>query len=480
MEDNLLSDENNNKRVSYKKESEPNETDITTLISLGYNEALVRKVFLFLKPNNLHKAIDLMTEKEGVIQHFFYQSVIRNNDKLCYVCGKEYNQHLQMKRKNFPKISSQYESLFIGDDENNDIILNTNNDSDEKKLSEEKCLICFGDITEEDKSRALKCGHLCCYACLYEYIKGIIESAKVSAIHCFSHKCKEIFTENFIIELIKNNKKLLDKYNKFKQNAEIILCPNKKFCPQPNCSSYIERKPNEDKYVKCKNGHKFCFVCLKPWHKDTECDEELDKDFQIWKKGKIIKQCPMCRFYTEKNMGCNHMTCAECGYQWCWLCEGQYTLDHYQIGQCQGKQFLYVDKGEILPIYIAPNPYQDAFLEEWLNKDITRCCFQGTSDCVSYLLLYLFVYFVSVPLIMFAMYMVLFDDTNLKWCKGFINFIFVCILLFITVSLQLTATCVTFAYTVISIIVPPYHPIALIKQYKNGEDRSQYLIPNRP
>ena len=138
MEDNLLSDENNNKRVSYKKESEPNETDITTLISLGYNEALVRKVFLFLKPNNLLKAIDLMTEKEGVIQHFFYQSVIRNNDKLCYVCGKEYNQHLQMKRKNFPKISSQYESLFIGDDENNDIILNTNNDSDEKKLSEEK------------------------------------------------------------------------------------------------------------------------------------------------------------------------------------------------------------------------------------------------------------------------------------------------------------------------------------------------------
>ena len=51
MEDNLLSDENNNKRVSYKKESEPNETDITTLISLGYNEALVRKVFLFLKPD---------------------------------------------------------------------------------------------------------------------------------------------------------------------------------------------------------------------------------------------------------------------------------------------------------------------------------------------------------------------------------------------------------------------------------------------
>lgn len=472
----LLNEENCNKRVSYKKENESNETDISTLISLGYNGALVKKVYLFLKPNNINEAIDLMTEKERVIQHYFYKSAVSFNHKVCYICGKEYNQHLQKKRKNFAQKTFQYESLFIGDDENIDIILNTKKDREENNNSEEQCLICFGDISDEDKSCALKCGHLCCYACLYEYIKGIIESAKIASIHCFSHQCKEIFTENFITELIKDNTQLLSKYNQFKQNAEIIRAPNKKFCPQPDCTSFIERKPNQDKFVKCKNGHKFCFVCLKPWHKDTKCDEELDKDFQLWKKGKIIKQCPMCHFYTEKNMGCNHMTCAECGFQWCWLCEGQYTLNHYSQGQCQGRQFLEIDHD----IHLLPVPYQDAFLEEWLNKDITRCCFSGKSCCVSYLLLYLFVYFVSVPLIMIATYLLLFEDTHLQWCKGFINFIFVCVMFFITLSLQLTATSAVFSYTAISILVPPYHPIALIKRYKNEVDANNYLIANPP
>ena len=35
---------------------------------------------------------------------------------------------------------------------------------------------------------------------------------------------------------------------------------------------------------------------------DRLCNEELDKDFQLWKKDKIIKRCPKCRFYTEKNV----------------------------------------------------------------------------------------------------------------------------------------------------------------------------------
>ena len=35
-------------------------------------------------------------------------------------------------------------------------------------------------------------------------------------------------------------------------------------------------------------GHKSCYVCLKEWHGKTECEEKLEKDFQIWKEGKVI------------------------------------------------------------------------------------------------------------------------------------------------------------------------------------------------
>ena len=56
-------------------------------------------------------------------------------------------------------------------------------------------------------------------------------------------------------------------------------------------------------------------------------------------KNKNLKQCPRCKIYTEKNEGCNHMTCTNCKFQWCWLCEGKYEYGHYNQGKCRGLQF---------------------------------------------------------------------------------------------------------------------------------------------
>ena len=66
----------------------------------------------------------------------------------------------------------------------------------------------------------------------------------------------------------------------------------------------------------------------------------IDKDFKKWKKNKVIKRCPKCKMWTEKNHGCNHMTCAQCKHQWCWLCGGKYSDQHFEVGGgCAGLQF---------------------------------------------------------------------------------------------------------------------------------------------
>ena len=53
----------------------------------------------------------------------------------------------------------------------------------------------------------------------------------------------------------------------------------------------------------------------------------------------FIKKCRKCKIITEKNKGCNHITCTKCGFQWCWLCNEKYDLTHFTKGICKGFQF---------------------------------------------------------------------------------------------------------------------------------------------
>lgn len=54
--------------------------------------------------------------------------------------------------------------------------------------------------------------------------------------------------------------------------------------------------------------------------------------------------CGMCsaRVIKVPNEGCNHMTCANCGYQWCWLCGAKFSEDHFDswnLFGCRNLQF---------------------------------------------------------------------------------------------------------------------------------------------
>ena len=177
---------------------------------------------------------------------------------------------------------------------------------------------------EEQKNNNLSCQHFFCDDCWYEQLKQKITDNQVLEMTCANFKCPVKLTEQFIYSHLRGDKKLEQKYEDFKVKSSIANDPNKKFCPTPNCKSFL-KKELDNNFVSCQNGHQWCYECLKAWHKDSTCEEIQDKDFQIWSQGKVLKRCPNCKIYTEKNEGCNHMTCTECKYQWCWLCEGKYA-----------------------------------------------------------------------------------------------------------------------------------------------------------
>ena len=302
---------------------------------MGFDKKMINKVYILLRPENIGRAIDYMTEIDGIYQHNFI-STSNPNETSCFICKNPKNNHLD----------------YIPDDLLNDSELNNNNNINKDKIEKnenketdnennDECEVCYDNI-EDKKLNSIPCGHLFCTHCWFNYLKTLITEAKVEKIKCMNHECKGEIPEEFILKHLSENKNLIDKYHKFKKRAEILKDKNKKLCPKPDCDSFLQ-KSNKSKYVKCEHGHEYCFDCLRSLHGKNSCDKNLEKQLVKWTKGKRVKRCPRCKIYTEKNEGCNHMTCVSCKYQWCWLCEGEYKYGHYDSGKCKGQQFIKAD-----------------------------------------------------------------------------------------------------------------------------------------
>ena len=298
--------------------------DFQILEDMGYSKIMIKKVYSFLKPNSLEQAINYMTEENGKYFHTFFKDYKHNKNE-CYICGQPKENHIEY------QLDENEEEDFLNDKDDDKLLYNS---------PDFTCNICCEHFFKNAKNviKNIKCGDEYCNHCWFSYLRNKIEEGYVDKIKCMNYSCKEILNDKFIRNIIQDNKILIDKYEKFLEKNEILNNPNKKFCPIKGCESYAEKK-GSNKYVECKKGHKFCFICMKNWHGKEKCEKKEEEDFKIWKQGKIIKQCPNCKMWTEKNEGCNHMKCAECKYEWCWLCGEKYSLNHYREGKCNGLQF---------------------------------------------------------------------------------------------------------------------------------------------
>jgi len=103
------------------------------------------------------------------------------------------------------------------------------------------------------------------------------------------------------------------------------------WCPTPGCQAVFAFDEALTNY-KCPTCKKhYCLRCKCEMHTGVSCEEyrsmahlsEDDKKFMVLAKGAKYKQCPSCKFWVEKNEGCDHMTCR-CKYQFCYVCGGKY------------------------------------------------------------------------------------------------------------------------------------------------------------
>jgi len=423
------------------------------LESMGFPRPLIDKIYSVMHPANIEEALDYMNKND---KDKFTHSYIPNASNVCSICGCERSDHqiddllnAQVEKKE-EKIEEKKIDLL--DDDNDDIdedlrnMFNkykgkfTNNNYEDynyKYESEKECGVCGDTIESKDIPKIkLPCKHYFCIDCWKEYLKEKINNANVYKLTCMQSKCNHILEEKFIKTILDKDEALQEKYDKFLKRKKLMDSNKKiKFCPFPDCDGYAEKKFK--KYVKCNNGHEFCFECGAAPHGLKPCSKIIDKGFEEWKSHTLVKRCPNCKFWTEKNEGCNHMTCSQCRFQWCWVCEKECVAGHYEFGPCKGLHFERVNNDE------------DA--KRLMRENCDCCC------VIEWLItnfIYLLIYFFMMPCFYLAVlgFKYLDDYSNcgsiVFYSMSFVTF-FICY--------EVLFTCYIAVFTVIGFFIWPLH-----------------------
>jgi hypothetical protein len=170
------------------------------------------------------------------------------------------------------------------------------------------CPICLENQPTSLSIELSPCHCHFCHESLQRYYETLILEGHVSSFHCPS--CSTDISSNQIQQII--SPQIFSKYLRFvtmKEHAGYRECPS---CHHPTIGS------NEQITIICEQCHEsFCYLHSNA-HQGRTCQQYLLSQKGIESKNqKLIKRmsrrCPSCGCHTEKNGGCNHMTCRACG-----------------------------------------------------------------------------------------------------------------------------------------------------------------------
>ncbi|XP_031368748.1 E3 ubiquitin-protein ligase RNF19A-like isoform X3 [Apis dorsata] len=220
-------------------------------------------------------------------------------------------------------------------------VLSSAGKSNENGLME--CPLCLAELPMEFFPVVQSCHHRSCYDCYQQYLKVEISESRVN-IAC--PECSEPLHPNDI-RMILNDQTQLEKYEDFMVRRVLAVEPDARWCPAPDCSFAVIasgcascpklrcERPGCDSY--------FCYHCKARWHPNQTCDAARAQRTQYYERSSSlsfsqsdsqhndVKPCPRCQVLIVKmdDGSCNHMVCAVCGAEFCWLCMKEISDLHY-------------------------------------------------------------------------------------------------------------------------------------------------------
>uniref|UniRef100_A0A8D3A8I7 RBR-type E3 ubiquitin transferase n=1 Tax=Scophthalmus maximus TaxID=52904 RepID=A0A8D3A8I7_SCOMX len=179
-----------------------------------------------------------------------------------------------------------------------------------------------------------------------------IQEGDAHNIFCPAYECYQLVPVHVIESVV--SREMDQRYLQFDIKAFVENNPAIRWCPAARCERAVRlTRPgpgDSDQHsfpllsspaVDCGKGHLFCWECLGEAHEPCDCHmwrnwlqkvkemkpEELagvsdayeDAANCLWLLTNS-KPCANCKSPIQKNEGCNHMQCAKCKYDFCWIC----------------------------------------------------------------------------------------------------------------------------------------------------------------
>lgn len=199
----------------------------------------------------------------------------------------------------------------------------------------EECPLCYDTLPAGQEFYALlNCKHNACRCCLENYLMIEISESRTD-ISC--PQCPESMHPTDIQTLLKAFPAAITKYEDFMVRRVLLADPDSRWCPGPDCSyAVVATGCASCPRIRCERPGcdvQFCYHCKAEWHPDQTCDAARASRQSPTRAPSEddIKPCPRCQVLIVKmdDGSCNHMVCAICGSEFCWLCMKEISDLHY-------------------------------------------------------------------------------------------------------------------------------------------------------
>lgn len=221
-------------------------------------------------------------------------------------------------------------------------------------IKQKECPICCLKQSTQNFYRLKACTHIFCKTCLVKYVSVEIAESRTD-ISC--PECPVFLQISDIYNLLSHQPEMLERFEFYSLRRVLSIDPDTRWCPAPDCTyAVIANSCAACPQLKCERcTTMFCYHCKSYWHPNQTCDQARSRSFfnsplvqslrsslpannvESTRSGGFVisgdemKACPRCgALITKMNDGsCNHMQCALCNAEFCWLCLKQINELHY-------------------------------------------------------------------------------------------------------------------------------------------------------